>query len=215
MPFDHNDHYHQLLLRQVPPGCARALDCGCGTGRFAWRLARTGVRVDAVDASAEAIAAARAGGTPAAGVPAPHFRRADLTETALPPDRYDFVSCLASLHHMPLGTLGALRRTLAPGGVLVVLGCYAERTPTDLAWSLAAAPVNAVARLTVAAREAVRRAGPAPAARAPVHPPETSLAEVRAAAAASLPGCRIRRLLFWRYLLVYRDGRTANPVERG
>lgn len=42
MPFDHNDHYLRLLLRQVPRNCGAALDVGCGTGRFARRLAHLG-----------------------------------------------------------------------------------------------------------------------------------------------------------------------------
>lgn len=29
--FNHNYAYHRYLLRQVPPGCDRALDAGCGT----------------------------------------------------------------------------------------------------------------------------------------------------------------------------------------
>ncbi|MER0448500.1 hypothetical protein ABR738_28745 [Streptomyces sp. Edi4] len=37
-------------------------------------------------------------------------------------------------------------------------------------------------------------------------PPAVPLPEIREQAAALLPGCRIRRLLFWRYLLVFRDG---------
>lgn len=32
-----------------------------------------------------------------------------------------------------------------------------------------------------------------------------TLAEVRAQAAGLLPGVTVRRLLFWRYLLVYRE----------
>jgi len=55
MPFNHNDHYHRLLLRQLPPGCRRALDVGCGTGRFARRLAQRGIQVDAIDRSPAAI----------------------------------------------------------------------------------------------------------------------------------------------------------------
>ncbi|MFG2530454.1 hypothetical protein [Streptomyces sp. NPDC048516] len=31
------------------------------------------------------------------------------------------------------------------------------------------------------------------------------LSRIRRDAAALLPGCRIRRLLFWRYLLVFRE----------
>jgi len=90
---------------------------------------------------------------------------------ALPAGRHDYISCLASIHYMPFATVATLREALAPGGVLVILGCYRQRTAADYAVVLAATPVNAAARLTVA---------------------------------ALLPGCVVRRRLFWRYLLVFR-----------
>ena len=40
--------------------------------------------------------------------------------------------------------------------------------------------------------------------RPPVTPALMTLGQVREAAAALLPGCGIRRLLLWRYLLVFR-----------
>ncbi|MFE6761230.1 class I SAM-dependent methyltransferase [Streptomyces sp. NPDC057689] len=206
MPFDHNDHYHRLLLRQVPRDCGAALDVGCGTGRFARRLARLGMAVDAVDPSEEAIAEARAISGGAADDRSPRFQHGDVTELALPQGHYGFISCLASIHHMPFTTVAALRDALAPGGVLVILGCYPERTRLDWAWSLAAVPANAVARLAIGARDRFR---PAATRReevsAPVRQPTVPLAEIRREAAALLPGCRIRRLLFWRYLLVFRN----------
>lgn len=194
MPFDHNDHYHRTLLRRVPRGARTALDVGCGTGRFARRLAGLGVEVDAVDPSAEVIEAAVAQGG------GPRFLHADITRTELREEHYDFISCLASIHHMPFGTVAALRDALAPGGTLAILGCYPERSPVDYAWSMAAVPVNAAARLMVAVRESGANGSP----RAPVKPPEMPLEEIRRAAGELLPGASIRRLLFWRYLLVYR-----------
>ncbi|MCZ0992502.1 class I SAM-dependent methyltransferase [Streptomyces noursei] len=140
MPFDHNDHYHRLLLRQVPRSCTAALDVGCGTGRFAQRLTALGIEVDAIDPAPEVIAQARAHAERSGGAHAPRFRRASATDIELPQGHYDFVSCLASLHHMPFDTVAALRDALAPGGVLAVLGCYAERGWRDWTWSLAAAP---------------------------------------------------------------------------
>ncbi|WP_405584538.1 class I SAM-dependent methyltransferase [Streptomyces sp. NBC_01190] len=203
MPFDHNDHYHRLLSRHVPRGGGSALDVGCGTGRFARRLAAAGLTVDAIDPSQEAITEARARSGPGDG--GPRFERADIREVELPTARYDLISCLASIHHLPFGTVTALREALAPGGVLLILGCYPERTRLDWAWSLAAVPVNALARLAVAAVDA-GRPRPRDRVRAPVAPPTMSLDEIRAAAAVLLPGARVRRLLFWRYLLVFRAG---------
>jgi 2-polyprenyl-3-methyl-5-hydroxy-6-metoxy-1,4-benzoquinol methylase len=123
VPFDHNDHYHRLLLRQVPRGCRTALEVGCGTGRFARRLARRGIQVDAIDRSAEVVRAARAAPAPPVGAGRVRYLLADVTRVALPAGRYDFISCLASIHHMPFATVATLREALAPGGVLVILGC--------------------------------------------------------------------------------------------
>ncbi|WP_328868812.1 class I SAM-dependent methyltransferase [Streptomyces sp. NBC_00287] len=209
MPFDHNDHYHRLLLRQVPRNCGAALDVGCGTGRFARRLAHLGMEVDAIDPSEEAIAEARALSERMAGDRSPRFQHADVTEVQLPQAHYDFISCLASIHHMPFGTVAALRDALAPGGVLVILGCYPEKTRLDWAWSLAAVPVNAVARLTVAFTDKLRPAAAAAGrerVKAPVRQPTVPLLHIRREAAVLLPGCSIRRRLFWRYLLVFRKG---------
>ncbi|MGW2631038.1 class I SAM-dependent methyltransferase [Streptomyces chattanoogensis] len=206
MPFHHNDHYHRLLLRHLPAGCGTALDVGCGTGRFARRLAQRGIEVHAVDPSEEAIAAARSASAGADGtsdVPRPRYEHADVTTLQLPADHYDFISCLASIHHMPFDTVATLRTALAPGGVLVILGCYPEQTPADWAWGLAASPVNAAARLAVAAADRLRGRRP-PAVQAPVKDPAVPLRRIRREAATLLPGCTIRRLLFWRYLLVFR-----------
>ncbi|MEV0386005.1 class I SAM-dependent methyltransferase [Nonomuraea sp. NPDC050643] len=189
MAFDHNDHYHRRLLRLAPSGGGKALDVGCGTGRFARRLAERGLEVDAVDPASEVIEAA----TPAPGV---RYHHADVTRMELPHDHYAYISCLASIHHMPFGTVATLRDALAPGGVLAILGCYLESTATDYAWALAAVPVNAAARLA--------KAGRGTASPAPVKRPELSLTEIRREAAVLLPGASLRRLLFWRYLLVYR-----------
>jgi len=209
VPFDHNDHYHRLILRQVRRDCARAMDVGCGTGGFAFRLAETGVEVDAIDRSAEVIAVARDRSERRPGSAIPNFERGDVTELALPAGHYDFVSCLASIHHMPFSTVSALRAALAPGGVLVILGCYPERTPVDLAWSAAAVPVNAAAKMLAAVADSLRPADSLAdrvPVRAPVMPPDVSLSRIRREAEVLLPGCTVRRLLFWRYLLVFRNG---------
>ncbi|WP_073489642.1 class I SAM-dependent methyltransferase [Streptoalloteichus hindustanus] len=202
MPFNHNNHYHSLLLRQVPAGARRALDVGCGTGAFARRLAARGIDVDAVDPSAEVIRSARQQPLPP-NAGAVHYQQADATQVDLPEGHYDVISCLASLHHMPFDTVSRFRAALSPGGVLLVLGCFREEWPTDAPMTLLAVPANAVMRVATWAKEQATR--PQRTVKAPVSAADMTLREIRSSAAELLPGNTIRRLLFWRYLLVFRN----------
>ncbi|MFI6575528.1 class I SAM-dependent methyltransferase [Nocardiopsis sp. NPDC050513] len=203
--WDHNSHYHEHLLRQAPSGRSRALDVGCGDGRFARVLAQHGLAVDAVDASAEMVALARQR-TPVR-LPV-RYQHARLEEAELAPEGYGFVSAIASVHHMPFGpTLERLASALEPGGTLAVLGLYREEGWEDVAASLAAlGPQWAIglgvraARLVTGTPDLARMSGHRDM---PVRDPEMSLREIAVAAARHLPGARLRRLLMWRYSLVY------------
>lgn len=201
MPFDHNDHYHPLLLRQVPGGARRALDVGCGTGKFARRLAIHGLEVDAIDPDADVLAAARSLG---GGI---RYREADVTTADLPAGHYDFISCLASLHHVPFATVTTLCRALAPGGVLAVLGLAKPRLPAELGkWLILSPPLNLAARAVVAAGERLN-GGPDRTIAPRVRNWDMTMTDVRREAARLLPGSTVRPLLFWRYLLVHQAPR--------
>ncbi|MCY9786230.1 class I SAM-dependent methyltransferase [Nocardiopsis sp. EMB25] len=206
LSWDHNSHYHGHLLRQVPSGRSRALDVGCGDGRFARALAQRGLTVDAVDASADMVGLARERTPPRLPV---RYQHARLEEAELAPEGYGFVSAIASVHHMPLGpTLERLSSLLEPGGALAVLGLYREEGWGDLAAGLVAlGPQWAIglglraARLATGTPDLARICDGAE--RMPMRDPETSLREIGATAARHLPGAHLRRLLMWRYSLVY------------
>jgi len=61
--WNHDTHYHELLLRVVPRPCRRALDVGCGLGGFARRLSVEADRVDAIDCDPAVITRAREAST--------------------------------------------------------------------------------------------------------------------------------------------------------
>lgn len=179
--FDHNAHYHPFLLDKVPAGARTAVDLGCGEGAFARRLAARGLAVTAVDRVVEVSA------------PGVEFRRADvLTDDLGGP--YDFVSCIAVLHHLPLEAgLARLRSLAAPGGVVAVLGLAREESAWDWAVSLASVPPNLVRRVF----------HDDPRGTAPVKDWTLSLREIRTAADRIMPGARFRRHLYWRYSMVW------------
>lgn len=224
--WDHNSHYHDHLLRHAHgPGAGRdgvggptrggsadalharprALDVGCGGGRFARVLATRGFGVHALDPSGPMIDAARAL-TPSR-LPV-EYRAVSLEEAELHPEGYAFVSAVSSLHHMPFGpSLERMASALAPGGTLAVLGHYRERDWSDAAASLAAVgPQWAIGLGLRVARALTGTPDPhrvGPLAEMPVRDPCMGLDEIREAAGRHLPGARVRRLLFWRYSLVY------------
>ena len=47
--WNHNNHFHNYLLRQLPRKVNRVLDIGCGLGVFAQRLAERSELVEALD----------------------------------------------------------------------------------------------------------------------------------------------------------------------
>ncbi|MEU1719649.1 class I SAM-dependent methyltransferase [Actinomadura sp. ATCC 39365] len=195
--WNHNVHYQRLVLSLIPPGSARALDVGCGDGLLAGKLAARVPDVTGVDRSAQAVALARSRHRDRPGLT---FAEADyLDPAALPESGYDFVSAVAVVHHAEFGTaVGALRRLLAPGGRLVVVGHARNRSLLDWAISGTAQVVTRVHQL---------RHGPKSGPPVPVMAPVMAWAEVGRAARRLLPGCRFRRLLLRRYLIVWDASR--------
>jgi len=96
--WDHNAHFHNYLLRQVPSKIERALDIGCGLGLFALKLAERAEIVDALDADA-AILKESSTQHNASNI---SYQQANFLEADLPQDSYDVIVCIASLHHMDL-----------------------------------------------------------------------------------------------------------------
>ncbi|MFC7728409.1 class I SAM-dependent methyltransferase [Actinomadura keratinilytica] len=112
--WNHNTHYHDVVLSAVPRGCRAALDVGCGDGLLVRRLAPRAEHVTGVDASAEMVARAR---ELSAGLDNVEFVEADFLDYDVPRERFDFVCSVAAIHHMDFtAALTAMRDALRPGG---------------------------------------------------------------------------------------------------
>lgn len=57
--WNHNTHYHPLILGAVPDGCRRSLDVGCGEGMLTRDLRRVVPHVTGIDRDAASIDVAR------------------------------------------------------------------------------------------------------------------------------------------------------------
>jgi len=190
-PWNHNLHYHPLVLRAVAPGARRSLDVGCGEGVLARDLSRVVAHVTAIDRDAASIEVARRHDD-AAGV---EYVVGDFMTHPFEPASFDHIASIAALHHMGAGAaLSRMRELLAPGGTLAVVGLARHRYPADLPFTVAAAIGHRVHRLGKAYWE-----DSAPR----VWPPPDTFGQTRALARRVLPGVRYRRLLLWRYSLVW------------
>lgn len=198
-PWDHNAHYHRWILRQLPARVGSALDVGCGKGELVRLLARHAEAVHGIDADPDIIAYAQDLTSPSD--PATYSVGDALTGT--PPGPYDVITCVAALHHMPFAqALAHFRQLLAPGGLLVVVGLYQASTVTDYALSGAAIPLNLLVGWV---KNGGRRTRQLDSILARTRPATMTFPDIARQARDVLPGARLRRRLFFRYTLLWRE----------
>lgn len=122
----------------------KAIDIGCGAGLVAEPLARMGAEVSGLDAGEDVIAAARAH---AAGQNLVIDYQAGevLEHAARNAGAYDLVTCLEVVEHVEdvPAFLGALRRLLKPGGLLV----FSTPNRTALSYAVLIAGAEKLTRL--------------------------------------------------------------------
>jgi ubiquinone/menaquinone biosynthesis C-methylase UbiE len=202
MSWNHNTHYHKLLLAQLPSPIERALEVGCGHGELAGLLADVAASVDAIDLDADALNQAR---ELQRGHINLSFIHGDFLRLDLPASYYDVVTSVAALHHMDLiEALGKMKQILRPGGVLAVLGLYRESSVLDFAFSAVAFPVSLFQRHLIH-----RHNTPTCPLKMAIREPTTTLGVIRETAAAVIPGARVRRHLLWRYSLIWQRPITS------
>lgn len=205
LDWDHNAYYHRLLLRQLPRPCSRVLDVGCGAGAFAAELATRAEHVDALDRSPAMIEQARR------VVPANvTCVLADVLSEPLPDACYDAIVSNTALHHMRLDqALPRLARALRPGGVLAVValprGDILRELPAELCAAIGHRVWGAAFVILRAAGGDRRRwyAMEPSHAIMPVLGGSLTTRQVRQQASGLLPGAQVRRLVFWRYFLLW------------
>ena len=186
------------LLRHLPDPCGEVLEIGCGTGQATRMLAARARRVVAWDLSPRMIEVARAR---SAGVENIEYHAGDALRYDYPAARFDAVVSIATLHHLPLEPMVAeFRRTLRPGGVLLLLDLVDRGHPAYLPLNLAAGLSAVLSRLgeqghSSELRRAYRQHG--------AHDRYLRPREAREVFGRLLPGSRFRHHLRWRYSVVW------------
>ena len=188
--WNHNIHYHSVVLAAIPHDADDAIDVGCGEGLLTRRLRQRVRHVVGIDRHEPSLTVARAESQNDI-----EYALGDFMTYPFEHESFDFVSSVASLHHMDIGpALERMSSLLRPGGTLAVIGLARSR-PTDLPFDVAGHIVNLMLKRSRKEWEdSAPRVWPAP----------LTYGQCRRTAASVLPGATYRRHLLWRYSLVWR-----------
>jgi 2-polyprenyl-3-methyl-5-hydroxy-6-metoxy-1,4-benzoquinol methylase len=201
--WNHNSAYHPMIVGVAAELVGDVLDVGCGEGLLVERLAAVSRSVTGVDRDERAIRQAR---VRTAGLTNANVLVADFMEMEADPESYDLVIFVAVLHHLDLdAALRRARELLRPGGRLVVVGLSANRSVGDLLRSAVLLPVI---RLMGTIHHETRSVQVVAIA------PRESFAEIRRTAREILPGVRLRRALYYRYVLSWTKATGTPPNGR-
>src|SRR5579872_142471 len=166
-PWNHNIHYHDVVLRSVPPNCRRALDVGCGQGLLTRRLASCCEQVIGIDIDPDTLVCAKAASHSEQSV---SFIEGDVMTHPLPDDSFDLIAAVATLHHLPLRpALARFQQLLRRGGMLAVIGLYRASTFEDYVSAALALPSSWILRCLRSHADVA----------APVQDPRETLQEIR------------------------------------
>ncbi|MGH3722055.1 MAG: class I SAM-dependent methyltransferase [Pseudonocardiaceae bacterium] len=194
--WNHNIHYHPVILGALPSHCLRVLDVGCGEGTLTRRLRTIVPEVTAIDLDPASVDLARHHDhrVPRDGGPI-NYPLADFLTHPFEKNSFDAIVSVAALHHMnAIAALARMRELLRPGGTPAIIGLARGQLPADLPVELAAAIATRVHKLTKTYWE-----HPSPK----IWPPPLTYTGMRRVAAEVLPGVRYHRHLLWRYSLTW------------
>ncbi len=190
--WNHNIHYHPVLLGALSRDCGHVLEVGCGEGLLARELSNVARRVTAIDVDVASIEVARR----EAAAPNVEYVLADFFAHPFANASFDAVVSVALLHHVDAASgLERMADLLRPGGTLALVGLARSRTPADFAVDVAAAAGTRLHKLTKTYWE---HSAPK------IWPPPETYGGIRRVAKRVLPGVRYRRRLLWRYSLIWR-----------
>lgn len=188
--WNHNIHYHDLVLQNVRSTTRSALDVGTGDGLLAAELRRRIPRVVGLDVDDDVLVDA------ASSNPSVEMIHADVMTHDFGEEQFDLVASIATIHHLP-GQFAAFQRLAdltTPGGTLVVIDLARTTRVSEALLQLVGTAQHQVYSRTKGYWEHS----------AAIVPPSESFSSVRACAEDVLPGMRWRLLPLWRYSITWQ-----------
>jgi SAM-dependent methyltransferase len=194
--------YDDFLLSLIPKPCERALEIGCGTGRFTRALAARVRHVTAVDLSPEMIRVAR-GRVPMDNVT---FVEGDALDQTSRLGSFDCVVTLATFHHLPQDAAAdCVKAALAPGGTLILHDLWRVDAAADRVLDGVRIPVKAIRLLRLGAPLTHTRAERAAWREHERDDLHLTPREVDALKRRHFPHATVHKHFLWRYTLLWHS----------
>lgn len=201
--WNHNNHYHPYLLKQIPENCNTALEIGCGTGSFSRLLAQKANHVIALDLSPAMIKIAK---QRSAAYPNISYQIADVLAWDFLKENFDCIVSIATMHHLPLELiLQQVKSGLKPNGRLMVLDLFQAEGIRDLLINLWAVPLHLILKLKNNGRLGESKEIQDAWAEHGKYDHYLPVSQVRRVCNELLPGAIIKKHLFWRYSVVWQN----------
>jgi 2-polyprenyl-3-methyl-5-hydroxy-6-metoxy-1,4-benzoquinol methylase len=200
--WNHNNCYFKYLMKFVPDRAKTCLDIGCGKGELSFILSQKSERVLAVDLADKMIEKAKLL-HPNTNI---EYICGNILEMNFENNSLDIIITTATAHHLPYEWLLSFAKDkLKKGGKLIILDLVQARSLSDyIIWGGAFIPNIAMNLLKNGRLQKDYAHSKAVWERHGEHDTYMTMDEIRALAKKHIPTARIKRKLFWRYVLVWQ-----------
>lgn len=189
--WNHNTAYHKWITKHISKG-DRVLDVGCGDGLLVQKVSKLCGQVIGIEPHIPSAENAR---MRLDNIKNANIKSISFEEYSANPSTFDILIFVASLHHMDLEFCLKKAKTLvAPGGQLLIVGCAKPDCFVD--WAIECLRVIPAKLGSLIHGE--RNDGNIGV---PTQQPVLSLRQIRNITETYLPNAKIRRGLYYRYLL--------------
>lgn len=191
--WNHNYHYHKFILKNLSEIKESSLDIGSGSGFFASKLSLKFDKVTCLEPDNYSFNYAKDKYSSNSKMIHENLTLDKLNTK----EKYNFISCIASIHHMDFeSSLNKINELLSPHGKVVILGLYKESSFMDYFYTIIACIPNKIrCRLfrNASSENVIIKTKPA----------TMTFKEIKYIADKILVNYKIKRHLYWRYSLVY------------